>query len=228
MNCCSLEGINKFFNKHARRTEKYFRKKGLRTEQRYLAEGIRQGGLEQAELLEIGCGIGALHLSLVKEGAANATGIDISEQMIATARRLSAEMGLAERAHYSQGDFLAICEAMPAADVTILDKVLCCYENVLDLIARSLAKTRCTYAVSYPRRSLVVHVLFWLGIAVAKLLRQPFRPYYHQPALIEDCITAGGFEKTYERQTFMWAVQIFHRRENGSKLVQSNGETVPL
>lgn len=217
MNCCVLEGTAKFFNKQARRTEKSFRKKGLRPEQKYLVEGIRQAGMGQAEILEIGCGIGALHLSLLKDGAAKATGIDISEQMIAGARRLAEEMGMQQRAQYSLGDFIEMEQTTPAADVTILDKVICCYENARDLIAHSLAKTRRIYAVCYPRRSALVRVVFRLGIAAAKLLRLRFHPYYHEPEQIEKWITTEGLEKTYEQQTLIWVVQVFNRRGEGMK-----------
>ncbi|MDZ7363944.1 MAG: methyltransferase domain-containing protein [candidate division KSB1 bacterium] len=215
MNCCTLEGTNKFFNTQARRSEKYFKKKGLRKEQQYLAEGIRQKGLREAEILEIGCGVGGLHLSLLKDGAAKATGFDISEKMIATARRLSAEMQLQDRTQYRHGDFVAMHENAPVADVTILDKVICCYENAPELIAHSTAKTRRIYAVSYPRRHVLVKLMFRSAKFFLKLFRQAFHPYYHEPAQIQNWIGASGFEKVYERETCIWLIQIFERKMNG-------------
>jgi 2-polyprenyl-3-methyl-5-hydroxy-6-metoxy-1,4-benzoquinol methylase len=215
MNCCTLEGTNKFFNTQARRSEKYFKKKGLRKEQRHLAEGIRQSGMREAEILEIGCGVGGLHLSLLKESAAKATGFDISEKMIATARRLSAEMGLQDRTQYRHGDFVAMHENAPAADVTILDKVICCYENAPELIAHSTAKTRRIYAVSYPRQNPFVRLVFKSAEFFLKLFRQAFHPYYHEPERIQQWITKAGFEKVYENETVIWLIQIFERKRNG-------------
>jgi magnesium-protoporphyrin O-methyltransferase len=211
MNCCALEGTNKFFNTQARKMEKYFKKKGLRKEQTYLVEGIRQSGIDSAEILEIGCGVGGLHLSLLKDGAATATGFDISEKMIATARKLAAEMGLQDRTQYWQGDFVAMYESAPEADVTILDKVICCYENAPELIAHSTAKTRRIYAVSYPRASAVVRRMFRIAIFFLKLIRMPFHPYYHEPEKIQKWITNEGFEKTYEHETFVWIIQAYNR-----------------
>jgi magnesium-protoporphyrin O-methyltransferase len=210
-NCAALEGTNKFFNTQARRSEKYFKKKGLRKEQRHLAEGIRQSGMQDAEILEIGCGVGGLHLSLLKESAVKATGFDISEKMIATARKLSAEMGLQDRTQYRHGDFVAMHENAPAADVTILDKVICCYENAPELIARSTAKTRRIYAVSYPRQSPIVRLVFRSAKFFIKLFRQAFHPYYHEPKQIQQWIGTAGFEKTYEKETFVWLIQVFRR-----------------
>lgn len=212
MTCCTLEGTAKFFNPQARRLEKQFKKKGLRKEQRYLAEGIRQSGMREAEILEIGCGVGGLHLSLLKDGAAKATGFDISERMIATARKLSAEMGLQERTQYRHGDFVAMHDESPAADVTILDKVICCYEDVSELIARSTAKTRRIYAVSYPRQNPFVRLVFKSTKFFLKLFRQAFHPFYHEPEQIQNWIGDSGFEKVYEKETLVWLVQVFHRK----------------
>jgi len=214
MNCCTTNGTGKFFSKYARQYEKYFRKKGLRPEQKHLVEGMRACGLAQASLLEIGCGAGGLHLSLLKEGASRATGYDISERMIAGARQLSAEMGFEPRTQYWHGDFVALHESAHEADVAILDKVICCYENVRELIAASTAKTRRVYAVSYPRESAWVRRFFQAGIFFCKLLRSSFRPYYHSPQEIVRLITAAGFEMAYERRTFIWAVQIFQRKRD--------------
>lgn len=212
MNCCAANGTNKFFNKYASQYEKYFRKKGLHKEQKYLAEGIRTCGLADAELLEIGCGVGGLHLSLLKEGAARATGFDISERMIATAERLSREMGLANRTHYWHGDFVELHENAPHVDVTMLDKVLCCYEDLQELLSRSLAKTRHVYAVSYPRDRLWARLFLKAGIICCKIFRISFHPYYHSPREVVQQITGAGFEISYERHTVMWAVQVFKRK----------------
>jgi magnesium-protoporphyrin O-methyltransferase len=212
MNCCTTNGTGKFFSKYARQYEKYFRKKGLRPEQKHLAEGIRARGLAQASLLEIGCGVGSLHLSLLQEGASRVTGFDISERMIAGAQKLAAEMGLQERTSYQQGDFVALHETAPSAEITILDKVICCYENARELIATSAAKSRRVYAVSYPRESAVVRLFFQAGIFFCKLFRSSFRPYYHSPQEIVRLIAAAGFELAYERSTLIWAVQVFQRK----------------
>ncbi len=214
MNCCANNGTDKFFSKYARQYEKYFRKKGLRPEQKHLVAGIRAQGVSNADLLEIGCGTGGLHLSLLQEGASAAIGFDISERMIASAQKLAAEMGLQERTQYRQGDFVALYETAASAEITILDKVLCCYENVRELIASSTAKARRVYAVSYPRESAWVRRFFQTGIFFYKLFRSSFRPYYHSPQEIMRHITAAGFELAYERRTFIWAVQIFQRKRD--------------
>jgi len=154
-------------------------------------------------------------LSLLKGGAAKAIGFDISEKMIACARKLSAEMGLQERTQYWRGDFVAIHEQAPSAEVTVLDKVICCYENASELIALSTAKTRRVYAVCYPRQNGLVRFMFRNAKYVLKFFRQTFHPYYHEPAQVQDWIAENGFEKIYERETMIWLVQVFGRQRAG-------------
>lgn len=112
MNCCTLESTNKFFNTQAGSMLRRFKRRGLRVEQRLLVQGIRRSGLTPSDILEIGCGVGALHLTLLQDGAAAATGIDISEKMIAAARQLAAELRLHQRTRYQQGDFLDLQESL--------------------------------------------------------------------------------------------------------------------
>lgn len=214
MNCCAVSGTDKFFSKYARQYEKYFRQKGLRPEQRHLVAGIRALGFANADLLEIGCGIGGLHLSLLKEGASRAFGFDISERMIAGARQLAREMGLEARTEYRHGDFVMTHTTAPEAEIAMLDKVLCCYENVRELIAASTTKARRVYAVSYPRESTWVRRFFRTGIFFCKLFRVSFHPHYHSPKEIVRLINAAGFELAYERHTFIWAVQVFQRKRD--------------
>lgn len=189
-----------------------FKRRGLRVEQRLLVEGIRRRGLPYHDILEIGCGVGALHLTLLQDSAATAIGIDISEKMIAAARQLATELRLHQRTRYHQGDFLDLHESLTAADVTILDKVICCYPEAQPLIAASAAKTRQLFAVSYPRPSRFAKLAFRLLLAGLKLLRIKFHPYYHPPGQIEEWIRAQGFEKEFDERTLIWAVQVYHRR----------------
>ena len=111
--CCTpspgTEGTNKFFSKQATRYMKKFRKKGLAKEQRYLIEGILSAGISGTSVLEIGCGVGGVHLTLLNHGASSATGIDIAEGMLNGAKELAREMNLGDRAKLFLAGRLAEC-----------------------------------------------------------------------------------------------------------------------
>ncbi len=213
MGCCSPQynGTGRFFSRMARRYRRRYLKKGLEPSQIHLVEGIQRAGLAGASLLEIGSGVGYLHQMLLKQGAARAIGVDMSDKMLDEALTLSREQGLEARVEYRLGDFIALASDISEADITLLDKVVCCYPDAPALVQRSLEKTRRVYALTYPRDRIITR----LGVALAGwalwLVRSNFRSYVHDPNVIETQINAAGFRKQYENQTFIWLTQIYVR-----------------
>jgi magnesium-protoporphyrin O-methyltransferase len=212
MTCCPHScDAGKFFSRFARRTSKRFSKKGFEPSQKQLLEGIRKSGIDGVSLLEIGCGVGALHQTLLETGAARAVGIDLAENMVDEARRLAEERGLSARTEYRLGDFLDLHDTVELADTTILDKVICCYPDAETMVKQSLAKTVRVYAFTIPRDRWFVR-LGIASIATAMwLIRSHFRPYLHDARRIETWITDQGFEKRYENQTAVWLTQVYLR-----------------
>lgn len=213
MDCCSTRGTNKFFSRWSKTYLKRFRKKGLAKEQQYLVEGITQHPITSKTILEIGSGVGALHLSLLERGAASAVGIDLAEGMIEKAIQLAREMGLEERAKYIVGDFVALNGEIPSSDITILDKVVCCYEDVDMLLQKSIAKTKEYYALSFPRDFLPVKIIFKTQIFTGKFLRFSFRPYWHDWETICRKITLFGFDQIYDNKTIVWTIRVYRRHQ---------------
>ena len=213
MSCCCVSsgGIGKFFGHFARRYRRRYERRGFEATQRQLLEGLHQAGFGGARLLEIGCGVGYLHRQLLRDGAMRALGVDISEAMLVQARELARATGLADRAEYRQGDFVELARDIGPVDVTLLDKVVCCYPDAEALVTKSLAKTRRVYALTYPRD----HVFNRVGVRVLGLLlwlvRSTFRSYVHDPRRIEAWIAATGFKKRYENQTVIWLTQVYVR-----------------
>jgi magnesium-protoporphyrin O-methyltransferase len=213
MSCCCTPsgGIGKFFGRFARRYRRRYARRGLEPAQRQLVEGLRQAGFAGARLLEIGCGVGYLHQQLLREGAARALGVDISEEMLAQARALAREAGLAERTDYRQGDFVVLADGLDPADVTLLDKVVCCYPDAEALVTRSASKTGRVYALTYPRDRLFNRLGVRLLDFFLWLVRSSFRTYVHDPRRIEGWIAGAGFKKRYQNRTFLWLTQVYAR-----------------
>jgi 2-polyprenyl-3-methyl-5-hydroxy-6-metoxy-1,4-benzoquinol methylase len=155
--------------------------------------------------------VGALHLTLLREGAEQATGIDISAGMIENARELADTFGVASRAQYTVGDFVAMADEIQDADVTFLDKFVCCYEDVDALVKASTAKTKRLYALSHPKENLMMELVFKTQIVLAKLFKWKFHPYWHDWKKLREDIERRGFELTYSGSTPMWQVLVFRR-----------------
>jgi len=228
--CCTpqanLRGTDKFFSRQAKRYLKQFRKRGLAKEQRYLLEGILSTTIEGKAILEIGCGIGALHLTLLKQGGLSAVGIDISEGMLEAAGQLSRESGFENRASYLNGDFAAISDKVGPASIVILDKVVCCYEDLYDLLNKSLAKCGGVYALSFPRPNAMIRMFFNLPILIGTLFRWSFRPYWHDWEKMVQRIQGAGFKQVYKRDTMVWTVRVFEFETRKEELGGREGGTL--
>lgn len=211
--CCPHDiGAARLFSRMARRHRRRYEKRGFPKSQRQLLEGLMQTGLNDASLIEIGCGVGYLHQHLLEQGAAHAIGIDLAEKMIEQARELAASRGLTDRTDYRVGDFIETADSLNAADVAILDKVLCCYPDAEALVQKSLAKTRRVYAYTIPRNRWWMRLGVKFMAAVLWCFRSSFRSYIHDPKIIEARVRAEGLEKRYENQTAVWLTQVFVRR----------------
>ena len=211
MSCCCphSRSANRFFSLFARRYRKRFERKGFEASQKQLLTGIGEAGFENARILEIGSGVGHLHQTLLEQGAASATGIDLATEMIRDARDWARVRGLEDRVEYLEGDFMDMLDRVAEADVTVLDKVVCCYPDADGLVHRSLEKTRRVYALTYPRWRWITRVGVLVGATMMKLLRSDFRPYVHDPRQVEAWVREAGFEKQTESTTFLWLTQVY-------------------
>lgn len=212
MSCCCphSRSAGRFFSLFARRYRRRFSRKGFEASQRQLLEGLNGAGFADASILEIGSGVGHLHMSLLEQGAARATGIDLASTMIDEARRWAQDRGLEQRTDYRLGDFMDM-EDLEPAEVTLLDKVICCYPDGQGLVQRSLALTGRVWGATYPRNTWYTRLGSGFGALLMKLLRSNFRPYVHDPALVEAWASQAGFSKTYQKQTFIWLTQVYQR-----------------
>jgi 2-polyprenyl-3-methyl-5-hydroxy-6-metoxy-1,4-benzoquinol methylase len=213
--CCtpggSCSGTGSFFSRWSRLYAKRFRRGGLEPVQKYLLEGIRLQPVRGSSVLDIGCGVGSLHLTLLKEGANRSVGVDMSEGMLKEAKRFAQEFGLSEKTEFIAGDFTQISSAIPESDITVLDKVVCCYENVERLVRTSTEKTGQTYAFSHPRENLLMKTLFKGHMTLARIFRWSFHPFWHKWDELQSLVLSSGFELVYENATISWQVLVFKR-----------------
>lgn len=215
MSCCCPHSrsasrlFSWFSGSHCRR----FKRSGFEASQKQLLKGLQQAGFDNSSLLEIGCGVGHLHQSLLEQGASRALGIDLAPGMIERAEQWASERDLANRTEYQVGDFIDLSPQLQPMDITLLDKVVCCYPDADALVHQALDKTGRVIALTYPRKRWYVLIGEKLGKALMWLLRSDFRAYVHDPEQVEAWITGQGFEKKYQDTTWAWLTQVYVRRE---------------
>ena len=213
MDCCAINGLDQMFDESlAKRELKSYRKNGLDERARKLADFLKAEGISGASVLEIGCGIGALHLELLKGGATSATGVDVSREYIKAAENLARTHGLEDAVEYRVGDFVELEREAPHADVTLLDRVICCYPSMRELVTASARHTGRLYALTYPRWTWWIRAGAFLENLGYRVLRKRFRAFMHRPQELKAILAAEGFAPAFEARSGTWAVEVHRRR----------------
>ncbi len=212
--CCHKRSASNFFTFFADRYCRRSKKKGFEASQKQLMEGLEQVGFADASILDIGCGVGHLHQSLLEQGAQQALGVDLTPRMLELAGEWASERGLSDRVTYLEGDFVDLANAQDDVDLTLLDKVICCDPDYETLLGRSLEKTRRVYAYTIPRDLLFNRLWTALESAVLWMMRSDFRSFVHDPQIIHNIVGSAGFKAEYENTTLVWLTRVYAKTSN--------------
>ena len=148
---CCARGYEKFFGaRTTRRDGRRYRRKGLDKTARLIVDELARRGIAGATVLEIGGGIGANGLELVKLGAAGVTIVELSHGYDEEAKALLAESGFEGRVERLHGDFVASESDIAAADAVVLHRVVCCYPSADALLANTLGAAGSVFALTAP------------------------------------------------------------------------------
>ena len=213
MDCCKHnQGLSRFFNESNAKSEvKEYWKKGIEKRARKVVEAVSARGIEGASLLEVGGGVGGLHVELLKRGAARAVDVDVSAAYIAAAQSIAEKLQLRDRVDYRVADFAQEAGSIEAADVVVMDRVVCCYPNMPQLVGAAAQHARRLLALTFPRGS------WYMGLAEKFInlgmwiSRSGFRFYVHDPAAIEQAAAGSGLRPVQENFSGIWQIVIFER-----------------
>lgn len=201
-----------FGEKGARRAVARYLEKGLGGEAPALAEWAAAGGLAGASVLEVGGGVGQLQAELLRRGAATGTVVELVAAYEPYAAELAAAVGVSERSSFVIADLTADGDEVPAADVVVLRRVVCCSPRGIELLGAAAARTRRVLVASYPRRSWWVRAVVRVQNAGFALLRREFRVYVHDPAVLEAAACKEGLTPSHHRRGPVWESVAFARR----------------
>ena len=214
MDCCSPGDDafdHQFDARHAAGKLRSYRQNGPQGLTRALIEGLAAAGVDGRTVLDIGGGVGAVHHELLRSGAAAAVDVDASRAYITVAREEAERQGHADRVQYLKGDFVALADDIEPADLVALDRVICCYRDVAELVGRSTTLARRRYGLVYPRDSWLGRVGTAILNARFRLVRSPFRVYAHRTAEVEGILAAHGLVRRIHRTTMVWQLDIYER-----------------
>jgi magnesium-protoporphyrin O-methyltransferase len=218
--CTQCSGIERTFDRaEAAKKLRQFRRRGpdrsTRVLLRVLRAALDEVDARDATLLDIGAGIGAIHHELLDGRIAHATHVDASTAHVAVAREEATRRGHDARVEFILGDFVTLAGDLPSADVVTLDRVICCYPDMLALTQRSARKASRFYGAVYPRSGTVMRIAIAAVNVVQRIRRSQFRVFHHDPAAIHAVLEREGFERRALQRTLGWEVALFARTPPG-------------
>src|SRR5215467_58993 len=152
--CCSPKGYRWVFSERNARSEaKRYRRKGLDPTSRRIVAFLQQHGVQGRTVLEVGGGIGAIQIELLRAGASRAVSVELTSTYEREATALLREAGLEARVERQIMDFAETAAAVDGADIVILNRVICCYPNMPKLAGAAAAHTREVLVLSYPKET---------------------------------------------------------------------------
>jgi predicted TPR repeat methyltransferase len=210
--CCRGQNYDRLFDdRTATRQLRSYRRKGATGVTRRLLQAVRASCAPGASLLDIGGGVGVLQHELARAGAGRVTAVDASTPYLAAARAEVERLGYLERWQAINGDFVEASAQVPAADVVTLDKVICCYPDMVALVQASAAKAQKLWAIVVPRDRWWVRWGAGVINAVLRILRQPFRTFIHALAAIDATAARQGLTLRQHDDGLVWTVRLYQR-----------------
>ena len=164
-----------------------------------------------AALLDVGAGVGALTLELLRLGAGTATVVEAAPAYLEAARREAARRGLSDRINFLEGDFARLASSIAPAEIVMMDRVVCCYPEFEPLLKAGLERTQRLFAYSYPQDRWYVRLMVGLENLIRRLRRNPFRTLVHPAAAMAARISNLGFRQAHGCGTMVWRVELWER-----------------
>lgn len=191
--CCARHGQEELFGERsARRDAERYRRKGADRMARSLARRAAARGVEGATVLEIGGGVGSVLLELLRRGAARGEVVELVPAYEPFARKLAEEQGVGDRVRFRTADLVAAPEEGEPAELVVLNRVVCCTPDGVELAGVAASLARRTLVLSHPRETWWARAAIGVVNTAFRLLRRRFRVFVHRTAALEAAIEAHG------------------------------------
>lgn len=210
--CCEPQGYDETFSaRFARRMARRYRRRGLSRTARAIVAFLTDRGIDGASILEIGGGVGELHVELLRRGAAAATNLEIATNYEVEAAQLLELTRMTARVERRFLDIAQVPDEAEPADVVVLHRVVCCYPDYERLLGAASNKTIRLLVFSYPPRNIATRAMLSAANTLRRLKGDCFREFLHPPVEMRNVAAQSGLRDTYRWRGFGWRVVGFER-----------------
>lgn len=213
-----VNNLNEMFNaERAQRNAREYLAHGLdRRAQKLAALVTTLAGVPEQQplrLLDVGCGAGGLHHELLRQGIVQqATGVDASAAFIAAARENAGRLRLTDAVSYFQQDFAQNPGVFEPADVVVMDRVICCYPYLQQLLGAAAARARRLLVISFPFDDWWVRWPFRLLDAALTLVGSGYHPFLHPLPDVLHVAAQHGLKPISQDRHRIWRIMAFARQ----------------
>ena len=205
-----------FKPRFARRTLRRYRKKGLDDIERTMVAAASAQPLAGVRVLEIGGGIGTIQAELLARGAARGEVLELLSAYEPYARELARDKRIEDRTTFRVGDVLDDPDAVAPADIVVLNRVVCCSAEGIDLTARAAKLANRALLMIYPRDRLVVRMGVRVINGLFRMTGRSFRTFLHSPTSLSRAATSEGLSAAETSRSFVWEFTAFRRSTVGA------------
>jgi magnesium-protoporphyrin O-methyltransferase len=138
--------------------------------------------------------------------------VDASRPYLELLRQAAAEHGYGARQTRIEGDFTEVAESVEPATIVTLDKVICCYPDMVALVRTSARKAKVLYGIVVPRDTAWVRVS--VGVAnwfLRRALRWQFSAFAHPHRAIDRVCAEEGLNLDRDDPGLLWCVRLYRR-----------------
>ncbi|HEY8741032.1 MAG TPA: SAM-dependent methyltransferase, partial [Candidatus Dormibacteraeota bacterium] len=135
-----------------------------------------------------------------------ATSIELTPTYENAAAKLLAELGLADRVDRRVVDFVEAGSEVEAADIVVLNRVVCCYPDMPRLVGAAAVHAQGVLVLSFPKRRWWTRALLSVGNFAFSLTRREFHVFIHRPSLIRQQAEAQGLKVQSDRPGLFWEI----------------------
>ena len=214
MSCCRSGACEQMFSpRTARRSLERYRSKGLDEIERRIVASAKEAGVQGARVLEIGGGIGVIQAELLQVGAATGEIVELVVAYEPYARELASDKGLSDRVTFRVVDLVEDPDGVEPADVVVLNRVVCCSPDGIELTGIAGRLARRTLVLSYPRDVVWVRLGVGLINLGQRLFGRSFRAFVHSPAKLRAAVEEQGLRATDLGRTAFWEYSTLERAQ---------------
>ncbi len=162
-------------------------------------------------MLEVGGGVGAIQIELLKVGATRAVSVELTPTYEETAGELLREAGMEDRVERRVMDFASAGVDVEAADIVVMNRVLCCYPDMPKLAGAAAEHARRVLVISFPRDRWWMRIGLTLANVGLRVAQRQFQIFLHSPDEILATAERHGLRIALNRPGLVWQIAALER-----------------